>query len=203
MFSASLQRILLAGGFALCAALMAAALWLQHVDGLEPCPLCILQRGAVVALGVVMLAGAIHDPATVGRRIYGIVIAIVAIAGAAVAGRHVWLQSLPPGKAPECGPGLEYMLGAFPLTEVIEMVLRGSGECAEVQWTFLLLSIPQWTLVVFVAFAVFGLWLAATRAGGRSSAGSAGARGEPGSIGGADRDVARAEGRLDRDDAGM
>ena len=160
----SLQRLLLASGFALCAALMAMALWLQHVEGLEPCPLCILQRGAVMALGALMLAGAIHDPATVGRRVYGVMITTVAGAGSAVAGRHVWLQSLPPGEAPECGPGLDYMLGAFPLTDVIEMVLRGSGECAEVQWTFLSLSIPQWTLLLFITFTVFGLWLTATLA---------------------------------------
>ena len=100
----SLQRLMLAGGSGTCGALMAAALWLQHVQGLEPCPLCILQRGAVIVLGVVLLAGAIHDPATVGRRVYGVLIAIAAAAGAAVAGRHVWLQSLPPGEAPECGP---------------------------------------------------------------------------------------------------
>ena len=161
----SLQRKLLAIGFASCVALMAAALWLQHVDGLEPCPLCILQRGAVIVLGVLMLAGAIHDPGLVARRVYGVLIAVVAVAGAAVAGRHVWLQSLPPGEAPECGPGLEYMLGAFPLTQVLEMVLRGSGECAEVQWTFLSLSIPEWTLLLFVFFAVFGLWLLVTRTG--------------------------------------
>ena len=162
----SLQRMLLASGFATCVALMAAALWLQHVDGLEPCPLCVLQRGAVIVLGVVMLAGAIHDPGTLGRRVYGAMVTIVAVAGAAVAGRHVWLQSLPPDEAPECGPGLDYMLGAFPLTQVIEMVLRGSGECAEVQWTFLSLSIPEWTLLVFIAFAVFGLALIATRSPG-------------------------------------
>ena len=160
----SIQRVLLAGGCALCAALMAAALWLQHVGGLEPCPLCVLQRAVVIVLGVVMLAGAVHDPGTIGRRVYGAMIAIAALAGAGVAGRHVWLQSLPPGQAPECGPGLEYMLGAFPLTQVIEMVLRGSGECAEVQWTFLFLSIPEWTLIAFIAFALFGLWLIATRA---------------------------------------
>ena len=164
----SLQRKLLAIGFASCVALMAAALWLQHVDGLEPCPLCILQRGAVIALGVLMLVGAIHDPGLAARRVYGMLIAVVAVAGAAVAGRHVWLQSLPPGEAPECGPGLEYMLDAFPLTQVLGMVLRGSGECAEVQWTFLSLSIPEWTLLLFVFFAVFGLWLLVTRAGTRA-----------------------------------
>ena len=159
----SLQRTLFAGGFALCVALMAAALWLQHVQGLEPCPLCVLQRGAVIAVGIVMLAGALHDPAAPGRRVYGALTVVGAAAGGAVAGRHVWLQSLPPGEAPECGPGLEYMLGTFPLTDVIEMVLRGSGECAEVQWTFLSLSIPQWTLLMFAAFAAFGLWLCFTR----------------------------------------
>ena len=164
----SIQRKLLASGFVSCVALTAAALWLQHVEGLEPCPLCILQRGAVIVLGVLMLAGAVHEPATAGCRVYGVMIVIVAVAGAAVAGRHVWLQSLPPGEAPECGPGLEYMLGAFPLTEVVDMVLRGSGEGAEVQWTFLALSIPQWTLVLFVAFTVFGLWLGATRAPART-----------------------------------
>ena len=134
----------------------------------------MLQRGAVIVLGVVMLAGAIHDPGTVGRRVYGVLITAPAIAGAGVAGRHVWLQSLPPGQAPECGPGLEYMLGAFPLTEVIEMVLRGSGECAEVQWTFLSLSIPEWTLLMFIAFTLFGLWLIATRAGSTASRRSGG-----------------------------
>ena len=158
----SMQRTLFAGGFALCVALTAMALWLQHVEGLEPCPLCVLQRGAVIVVGIVMLAGALHDPATPGRRVYGALTAVGAVAGGAVAGRHVWLQSLPPGEAPECGPGLEYMLGTFPLTEVIEMVLRGSGECAEVQWTFLSLSIPQWTLLMFAAFAAFGLWLCFT-----------------------------------------
>ena len=114
-----------------------------------------------------MLAGAVHDPGTTGRRLYGVAITIAALAGAGVAGRHVWLQSLPPGQAPECGPGLSYMLDAFPLTDVIAMVLRGSGECAEVQWTFLALSIPEWTLVMFVAFALFGLWLALARAAPR------------------------------------
>lgn len=164
----SLQRTLFAGGFTLCAAMMATALWLQHVEGLEPCPLCVLQRGAVIILGVVMLAGALHDPATLGRRVYGVMTVVGAAAGGAVAGRQVWLQSLPPGEAPDCGPGLEYMLDTFPPVQVIEMVLRGSGECAEVQWTLLSLSIPQWTLLLFVALAVYGLGLCVTRAPART-----------------------------------
>ena len=75
---------------------------------------------------------------------------------------------MPPGEVPECGPGLEYMLEAFPLTEALGMILGGSGECAEVQWTFLSFSIPEWTLGLFVAFAAFGLWLCATRAPART-----------------------------------
>ena len=80
-----------------------------------------------------------------------------------MAGRHVWLQHLPADQVPECGPGLEYMLDAFPLGETLSMVFRGSGECAEVQWTLLGLSIPEWTLIVFLGLTLFGLFLVATR----------------------------------------
>jgi disulfide bond formation protein DsbB len=75
----------------------------------------------------------------------------------------VWLQNLPADQVPECGPGLEYMLNAFPLTEALSLVFRGSGECADVQWVFLGLTIPGWTLVIFTAFTIFGLLLVATR----------------------------------------
>ena len=152
-------------GFGSCAALMAAAMYFQHVMGLEPCPLCIFQRIFVIALGVVMLAGAIHNPAYLGRRIYGALIALVGGLGIGVAGRHVWLQNLSEDQVPECGPGLEYMLQAFPLMETLELVFRGSGECAEVQWTFLALSIPSWTLLIFCALVLFGILLLATRFG--------------------------------------
>ena len=158
------QRALLLSGAILCAAMMGVALVMQHVMGLEPCPLCIFQRVFVMVLGAVMLVAAVHNPAGVGRRIYGALIAIVGVLGIVVAGRHVWLQSLPPDQVPECGPGLEYMLNAFPLAEALQMVFKGSGECAEVQWTFLGLSIPGWTLVIFVGLAAFGLYLILFRA---------------------------------------
>lgn len=157
------QRMLFAAGAALCAALMGTALYMQHVMRLEPCPLCIFQRIFVMGLGIVMLAAAVHDPRGVGRRVYGSLVTVLALLGVAVAGRHVWLQHLPADQVPECGPGLEYMLNAFPLTETLAMVFKGSGECAEVQWTFLALSIPEWTLIVFVGLTLFGLYLAATR----------------------------------------
>ena len=152
-------------GFGFCVLLMVAALYFQHVVGLEPCPLCIFQRVFVILLGLVMLAGAIHNPLRLGRCIYGAVVALFAGLGVVVAGRHVWLQHLPADQVPECGPGLEYMLQAFPLSETLQLVFRGSGECAEVQWTFLTLSIPSWTLLIFCALLVFGVFLMVTRLG--------------------------------------
>jgi len=99
----------------------------------------------------------------VGRKVYGALVLVLGVLGVAVAGRHVWLQHLPADQVPECGPGLEYMLDAFPLSETLSMVFRGSGECAEVQWTFLGASIPEWTLINFVGFAAFGVYLLVTR----------------------------------------
>lgn len=152
-------RPLFLAGFAACALLIAAALYLQYVDGLEPCPLCILQRVAIIALGAVFLVGALHNPRRLGRRIYAGLVVLVAAAGGAVAARHVWLENLPEDQVPACGPGLDYMIENFPLGRAMEMILRGSGECAEVSWTMLGLSIPSWTLIAFAAFIVLGGFL--------------------------------------------
>ena len=157
------QRPLFLGAFLICVALMAAALTMQYALKLEPCPLCIFQRVFVIALGGVSLVAALHDPGLTGRRVYGVLTVVFGVLGIIVAGRHVWLQNLSADQVPECGPGLEYLLDAFPLTEALSLVFRGSGECAEVQWVFLGLTIPGWTLVIFTAFTVFGLLLLATR----------------------------------------
>jgi disulfide bond formation protein DsbB len=145
------------GGFAICAALLGYAYYLQFGGGLDPCPLCIFQRIGMIALGAVFLLAALHNPQRTGQRIYGAVIALTALAGASVAGRHVWLQHLPPEQVPACGPDLEYMLEILPLAEVIKRVFTASGECAEVVWTFLGLSMPSWVLIWFVALGVAGL----------------------------------------------
>lgn len=145
-------------GLLASAALLGAALYLQYVQGLEPCPLCIIQRVLMATLAVILLVALIHDPRrSRGRRVYGGLVALVAGAGVAVSGRHVWLQSLPADRVPECGPGLEFMLQNFPLQQVVDMVLRGSGECAETVWTFLGLSIPGWTMIAFSAFLIVGV----------------------------------------------
>lgn len=151
------RRMLNTTGFVACAGLMGAALYFQHGMGLNPCPLCVFQRLAVIAVGLVALLAAVHNPGRLGARIYGVVALLVAACGAAVAGRHAWLQNLPPDQVPECGPGLEYMLETFPFTEALSMVFKGSGECAEVVWSFLGLSMPAWVLIWVVSLGIGGL----------------------------------------------
>ena len=151
-------------GFAICAGLIAFAMYSQLYQGLEPCPLCIFQRVAFAALGVVLLAGGLHAPRGQGGRVaWGLLALIPAAIGIAIAGRHVWLQNLPPDKVPACGPGLDYMLDAMPFTGVVRKVLTGSGECANVDWSFAGLSMPAWSLVWFVLLAIWTLWAAFRR----------------------------------------
>lgn len=146
-------------GALVCAGLMGFALYAQYGLQLEPCPLCVLQRVAVIACGVVFLLGAIHNPGRIGSAIYSLLVVLCAAGGAAVAARHVWLQSLPPDQVPACGAGLSYMLETMPFTDVLATVLRGDGNCAVIEWRFLDLSMPAWTLVFFLTFAVAGVVL--------------------------------------------
>ncbi len=138
------------GGLLLCAGLLGFAYYLQFFRDLEPCPLCVLQRVAFLTLGVLFLAAAIHNPGRAGSRVYGALIMLAGLAGIVTAVRHLWLQNLPPDHVPDCGPGLEYMLEVFPLTETLRMVFTGAGECAEVVWSLLGISVPGWALVWFL-----------------------------------------------------
>lgn len=138
---------------------MLFALWLQHYQHLEPCPLCIFQRVAMMAIGLAALIAFLHGPATaLGRRLYAGLTLLAALAGAGIAGRHVWLQHLPPEDVPACGPGLDYWMDTFPLQDVVMKVFKGSGECAKVDWVLLGLSLPTWTLLAFLGFAVVAFW---------------------------------------------
>ena len=145
-------------GFAACAACMAYALFVQHVLLLEPCPLCVFQRIGMIATGLMFLLAALHDPAGWGRRVYAVLIAMAATAGGSVSAWHVRLQNLPPDQVPACGPGLDYMLDSFPFTQVLRKVFTGSGECAEIDWSFLGLSMPLWVLLCFITLGAGGLW---------------------------------------------
>jgi protein dithiol:quinone oxidoreductase len=146
-------------GAALCCfAMFGFALYAQSQLALDPCPLCIFQRVAVVALGIAFtLAALVPDRQRLLGQISAGLIALAAAAGAGVAARHVYIQSLPPDKVPVCGATLDYMLDVFPLTEVLRKVLTGSGECAKVDWTFLGLSMPGWVLVMVLLLGTAGV----------------------------------------------
>ena len=150
MLTRTQQRTAYAAGFAVCAALIGTALYLQYGLGEEPCPLCMFQRVCYIVFGAVCLIAALHGPARAGAWGYAVLLLAAAGTGAGLAGRQVWLQSLPKDRVPQCGPPLEYMLDRLPFAQVIEKVLKGSGECAEVGWTFLGLSIAGWSLVFFI-----------------------------------------------------
>ncbi|MDX1515246.1 MAG: disulfide bond formation protein B [Woeseiaceae bacterium] len=145
-------------GFAICVGLMAYALYAQYQLMLEPCPLCVMQRIAVIALGIVFALAALHNPAGGLRFLYATLIFAATGFGAAVAGRHVWLQNLPEDRLPACGPGLDYMMQNFPFAQVLEMVFTGSGECATVDWQFLGLSMPAWVLIAVIGLGTAGVW---------------------------------------------
>lgn len=151
------KRVLNLLGSLACAGMMAYALYSQHVLGLDPCPLCIFQRVAVIALGVVFLLAALQGPGRVGGYVYAVLAGAAALAAMGVAGRHVWLQNLPPDKVPACGPGLDFMLESFPFAEVLDMVLNGSGECAEVSWSLLGVSMPGWVFIAAGALGIYGI----------------------------------------------
>lgn len=143
------------GGFVLlCIGLIAYALYVEKVLGLVPCPLCMFQRVAVIAFGAVCLLGMLHGPKGWGVRVYAVCALLMAGLGAAIAGRHVWLQSLPKDQVPSCAPPLDYMWDNFPLGNMLKTVLMTSGECANVDWQFLGFSMPAWTFAFFVLMAL-------------------------------------------------
>ncbi len=138
--------------------MMAYALYAEHVLYYMPCPLCVFQRVAVILLGILFLLAALHNSSGGGRKVYAGLIALASAYGIAVAGRHVWMQNLPADEVPSCGPGLGYMVDNFPLSEVLAKVFTGSGECAEIDWAFLGLSMPVWVLIAVVCLGIGGIW---------------------------------------------
>ena len=151
-------------GFLLSYALIGAALYIEHGMLMMPCPLCILQRIAFAALGAVFLVGGLHAPrGAVGRRVYGLLALVPSVAGAWLAGRHVWIQSLPPSEVPACtSMGLDYMVEAMGPMKALATALQGSGECAKVDAIFGV-SIPMWSLLWFAALAALALFAAFRR----------------------------------------
>lgn len=153
-------RSLCLAGVAACLLGLATALVLQYGFGLDPCPLCIFQRIAMFGCGLGFLGGALFAPTRPrGRWLWSGLAALGALAGIGVAGRHVWLQHLPPDQVPACGPTLDYLLGMLPVSEVIALVLQGDGNCAKVDAALLGLSLPMWTLLAFIALLLYAVLL--------------------------------------------
>ena len=152
------RRLLNLVGFLSCAGMMGFALFAEHILLLTPCPLCVLERVATISLGIIFLIASLHNPSAWGKQVYAVLVFLAAGAGAGVAGWHVWIQNLPADKVPACGPGLDYMLDAFPLSDALRMVFTGSGECADIVWQFLGLSMPSWVLICLVVVGACGIW---------------------------------------------
>jgi len=147
-------RIGFAVVFAISGALLAYAYYAQFALGFEPCPLCILQRFAFILIALGALGGMIHGARNAWRWLWGAIVFGGVLWGVLTAGRHLWLQSLPPDQVPDCGPGFAFMVQFFSWTEAIREAFTGSGECAEVDWAFLGLSMPGWTLIWYVVVLI-------------------------------------------------
>ena len=143
-------------GFLACSGLLAFALYAQYALGMSPCPLCIFQRIEFLFMAVFFLVGGLHSPVGPGRWIYTGLVGLGAAGGIVTAGRHLWLQSLPPDLVPSCGPGIGYLFDAFPLATMLRKVFTGSGECAAVE-PILGLPMPAWSLIWFVALAALAV----------------------------------------------
>lgn len=150
-------RALFLAAFLACAGVLGFALYLQHGEVLEPCPMCILQRYAFTLIALIALVAAIHNPRRFGVTVYGIFMLAAALTGAGIAARHSWLQRFPV-KSYSCGADLDYLLNTFPLAKALPAIFSGTGECSKVQWRMLGLSVPEWAFVWFIIFVVIAIF---------------------------------------------
>ena len=146
-------------GFIITAAMFGTAMYMQHVMYLDPCPLCIVTRVIVLILALLFLTSLIINPKAWGRRIMGMLFTLATLSGVIVSSRHSWLQHFPPESEGACGPGLNYWMDNLPASEVIQNVFKGTAECSAVSWTMFGLSIPEWSLIIFIGFLFFSLRL--------------------------------------------
>ena len=139
-----------------CLGLLSYAQYLQQVEGLLPCPLCVAQRIAYWLLGLTALVAFLHSPRVIGRRVYGLLLVFFALIGAIIAARHAWLIRYP--ESFECGISPEEaFLNALPLAEWWPGMFEANGDCANVDWKFLSLTIPDWSLIAFVVLGILAL----------------------------------------------
>lgn len=150
-------------GLVVCALILGIALYMEFAMGLDPCMLCMSQRFVYLGMGFIFMLAALHNPFFGGHRRYGFLLFLLSLLGIASASRQLYLQSLPADLVPACGPSFGYMVDAFPFADVLMSMIKGSGSCAEVQWSFLSLSIAGWSLVLFAVLGIYCLRLAMVR----------------------------------------
>ncbi|HSW93099.1 MAG TPA: disulfide bond formation protein B [Gammaproteobacteria bacterium] len=153
------QRRLYLIGFLFILALLGIAFYLQQFDGFAPCPLCILQRITLALLGMLFFIGSVFSFKKVGTFFWGMLTSLVALLGVFLSGRQVWLQHLPPDKNADCGASLQYLIHVLPFDQIISRVLTGTAECGREGGTFFLLSLADWSLLCFIGFFIFCLFL--------------------------------------------
>lgn len=144
--------------FLICAATLAYAMYLQEAKHLLPCPLCVVQRVAYWLVGLSALLAFVHNPAALGRRVYGALVALWALLGALVALRHVWLLRHPDSLS--CGISAEEkFLNALPFAKWWPAMFEANGDCANIKWQFMTLTIPDWSLILLLALAAIGIYI--------------------------------------------
>lgn len=153
----SIRRLTNLAGFLIAAGLLGFGYYLQFVRGMLPCPMCIFERIAIAALGLVFLVAFLHHPRKWGRFVYAVLIVLVAAVGIFVSARHVYIQHHP-GEVMSCGgASLNDMIRHLPALEVVRQVLHGSGECAHVD-TLFGVTLPLWVLIWMVILGIGGVW---------------------------------------------
>lgn len=142
----------------ICISLLGYAQYLQNLEGLLPCPLCVAQRLAYWLLGLVALLAFLHKPKVIGRRCYGVLLSILAFMGTVIAARHAWLLRYP--ESFECGISPEEaFLNSLPLASWWPGMFEANGDCADVDWKFLSLTIPDWSLIAFISLGIVSLYM--------------------------------------------
>ena len=143
--------------FLIVGSLLGYAAYSMKILGLEPCTLCITQQFFYCLIGLTAFVSFLHNPGINSSRVYSFSLSLFSLAGIWISGRQVWLQGLPEDEVPLCGPPLEYIIDVFPFADVINALFMGDGNCAEIPWEFLGLSMAGWSLVWFLIILFLGL----------------------------------------------
>ena len=129
--------------------LLAGAAYFQFVEDLQPCNLCLLQRLTFIAIAIILLFAILHHPQTLGIQIYSVVTLLFSTLGIVIAGRQVWLQYSPSSQMPSCGPSLHFMINNLPPSEAVQILFKGTADCAKADWHLFGLSFAVYALIAF------------------------------------------------------